>query len=288
MQAPSAAAAAAHPGRPLFRGALVTITDVACRTHDGACGLEQSVGDRLVFTRSGAAVARRADARQLALVSDPGQAVLLDAACAYRVRHPSSEPHACTIFAFASSVIADGAPPPGLASAQLLLRYHRLRGALLTRAAWSASSPLAVEEEAIALLSGATTAPADACRVVRARRHRELAESAKLLLASAPASRHNLAAVADAFGVSPSHLAHVFRAVVGVPMHQYLLHVRMALALDRLSGGATDLSRLALDLGFATHSHFSAAFRHHFGVPPRVVRRALGISHRHRSSDRSR
>src|SRR6185312_9723361 len=67
------------------------------------------------------------------------------------------------------------------------------------------------------------------------------------------------------------------------PMHQYLLQVRMAVALDRLSAGATDLSRLALDLGFATHSHFSAAFRQYFDVAPRVARAALeNVNARHR------
>ena len=48
-----------------------------------------------------------------------------------------------------------------------------------------------------------------------------------------------------------------------------------------LSGGASDLSRLAVDLGFATHSHFSAAFRHRFGLPPRCARKLLGLPPSH-------
>lgn len=98
---------------------------------------------------------------------------------------------------------------------------------------------------------------------------------ARAMLAEAPGRPHRLCDVARAVGVSPSHLSHVFHAEVGLPLHRYLLQLRMAQAIERLRHGERDLSRLALDLGFATHSHFSAAFRRTFGVPPSVARRAL-------------
>lgn len=267
---------------PLFRSALVTIADVCCARQESACALETNVErHRLVFTRSGAAITRRVDAcrpGQPDLMSDPVQAVLLDAGATYHVHHSSPAPHRCTTFAFTPSVFADDDAPepwtPRLISADVLLRYHRLRRTLLRQSQCADASPLAVEEEAVALLRGATMARTSV-RGARRRRHRELAESAKMVLAGAPGSPHRLGEVARSFGVSPSHLAHVFRAEVGLPMHQYLLHVRMAVALDRLSAGAADLSRLALDLGFATHSHFSAAFRQYFGVAPRVARSVL-------------
>jgi AraC-like DNA-binding protein len=107
------------------------------------------------------------------------------------------------------------------------------------------------------------------------RGHRQLAESVRAILVAEPGSPHRLKDLASMLGVSPSHLAHVFRAEVGLGLHQYLLQVRMALALDRLSDGASDLSRLAIDLGFVTHSHFSAVFRRCFGKPPSRVRELL-------------
>jgi AraC-like DNA-binding protein len=110
-------------------------------------------------------------------------------------------------------------------------------------------------------------------------RHRDLAEAAKTILVSAPGAPHRLNDLASRLGVSPSSLAHVFRAEVGLGLHQYLLQVRMTLALDRLSHGASDLSRLAVDLGFATHSHFSAVFRHYFGMQPRRARELLRRTH---------
>ena len=269
-------------GRLLFRSALVKIADVSCGTHEAVCDLAVSgCRHQLVFTRFGAAFAHRADARQADMVADPVQAVLLEAGAQYSLRHQSSAPHAYTVFAFASSAL----PNDGRASiakrhlirADVLLRYHRLRKMLLGPQALSEHSSLAVEEEAVTLLRRATV-PAEAANGTRMRRHRDLAESTKMVLASAPGAAHRLDDVAASLGVSPSHLAHVFRAEVGIPMHQYLLQVRMALAVDQLSGGAGTLSQLALDLGFVSHSHFTAAFRQFFGVPPRVARRALAIT----------
>jgi AraC-like DNA-binding protein len=40
------------------------------------------------------------------------------------------------------------------------------------------------------------------------------------------------------------------------------------MALEPLADGAGDLTRIALDLGFSSHSHFTAAFRRHFGLTP--------------------
>jgi AraC family transcriptional regulator len=51
--------------------------------------------------------------------------------------------------------------------------------------------------------------------------------------------------------------------------------VRLLLALERLEDGERDLSRLALDLGYSSHSHFTAAFRRSFGTPPSAARKLL-------------
>jgi AraC-like DNA-binding protein len=62
---------------------------------------------------------------------------------------------------------------------------------------------------------------------------------------------------------------------MGTSVHQYLLQRRLTLARDRLAQGVTSLSALALDLGFSTHSHFTAAFRRRFGITPREARLVL-------------
>lgn len=68
-------------------------------------------------------------------------------------------------------------------------------------------------------------------------------------------------------GLSTSRFLHVFRAHAQVAFRRYRLWARMRAAVTAISDGA-DLTRAALDAGFATPSHFSAAFRAMFGVAP--------------------
>ena len=59
---------------------------------------------------------------------------------------------------------------------------------------------------------------------------------------------------------SPVYLTQVFQQVEGLPLYRYHLRLRLARALD-LIAEREDLSGLAQDLGFSSHSHFSAAFQ---------------------------
>ena len=63
--------------------------------------------------------------------------------------------------------------------------------------------------------------------------------------------------------------------MTGESVARYLLRLRLALALERLADGETDLAAMAADLGFASHSHFSARFRSVLGVSPTSVRGSL-------------
>lgn len=96
---------------------------------------------------------------------------------------------------------------------------------------------------------------------------RKLVDRAKLILSSDLGRRWTLAEIAAAAGVSPVYLTQVFQQVEGLPLYRYQLRLRLARALDLL-GDCEDLTALALDLGFSSHSHFSAAFRKAFGKTP--------------------
>jgi AraC-like DNA-binding protein len=77
--------------------------------------------------------------------------------------------------------------------------------------------------------------------------------------------------VAREVGTSPAYLTDLFRRVEGVPLHKYLVQLRLARALVELPS-ASDLTALALSLGFSSHSHFSFAFRRAFGSTPSQFR----------------
>jgi AraC-like DNA-binding protein len=57
-----------------------------------------------------------------------------------------------------------------------------------------------------------------------------------------------------------------------------LQRLRVAAALERLAGGAADLTDLALDLGYSSHSHFTASFRSEVGTTPSRARRLLATA----------
>jgi AraC-like DNA-binding protein len=136
---------------------------------------------------------------------------------------------------------------------------------------------LLAEEAVLRLLAQAVSAPEPRAfgRARTRRDHAELAEAAKELLAARMAERLSLEAVAAALYVSPFHLARVFRSRTGFSLSGYVHGLRLRRAVDRLAVEPdTDLSRLALDLGYCSLSHFSGRFRAAFGRPPSALRGA--------------
>jgi AraC-like DNA-binding protein len=83
--------------------------------------------------------------------------------------------------------------------------------------------------------------------------------------------RLRLVDIARAVGASPAYLTDVFTRVEGVSLHRYLTQLRLARALDDLPS-VTDLTTVALDNGFSSHSHFTFAFRQSFGCTPSEFR----------------
>jgi AraC-like DNA-binding protein len=100
------------------------------------------------------------------------------------------------------------------------------------------------------------------------REHRALAEDAKAILAARVRETVRLEQVAVALAVSPFHLCRVFRAQTGYTLHGFQTALRLRMALDQLGGFRGDLAALAVDLGFAHHSHLTRSFRRAFGSTP--------------------
>jgi AraC-like DNA-binding protein len=99
-------------------------------------------------------------------------------------------------------------------------------------------------------------------------------DRAKLVLASDLARRWTLAEIAAEVRGSPVYLTQVFQQVEGVPLYRYQLNLRLARSLDLLAH-CDDLTDLSLELGFSSHSHFSAAFREAYGRSPSEFRQSV-------------
>lgn len=88
--------------------------------------------------------------------------------------------------------------------------------------------------------------------------------------------------LAGALRVSPFTLCRSFRRATGGTVHAWLDRLRAIRAADAILGGAGDLGALALELGFAHHSHLTSRVRHVFGVTPTQLRRRVDRSDRAR------
>jgi AraC-like DNA-binding protein len=74
--------------------------------------------------------------------------------------------------------------------------------------------------------------------------------------------------LASRIGVSVFHLCRTFRASTGSTLHAYRRDMRLRTAANLTRTYRGHLAALALEVGFYSHSHFSAAFRRAFGHAP--------------------
>ncbi|WP_269714377.1 helix-turn-helix transcriptional regulator [Caulobacter sp. NIBR2454] len=145
------------------------------------------------------------------------------------------------------------------ASPKLRLAAHRLRNI-----ADHGAGPLEADELAIQVLQEVLDTPKRSGGA-------PIVQRAKHVIHERGCERLSLQDIARAVGVSPVYLTQEFTRTEGMPLYQYQLHLRLGRALVELPHCA-DITGLAIDLGFSSHSHFGAAFRRVFGVTPAEFR----------------
>jgi AraC-like DNA-binding protein len=264
--------------QPLLETPTVTVRDVYCQgSFRGQSAEECATDTQLVFPYRGVYVRRlgRDEA-----VAEANQALFFNAAEGYRVSHPVPGGDASLTLIISEPDLRELAPRAFLRDgAALAFRQQRLRidpraQALVALLRHSLRQNIAesLEAESLALTLaqralGPRTSHAAGASVGR----RRLADRVKLVLATDLARRWTLAEIAAEVGGSPVYLTQVFKQVEGLPLYRYQLRLRLARALDLLAQ-YDDLTALSLDLGFSSHSHFSAAFREAYGRSPSEFR----------------
>jgi AraC-like DNA-binding protein len=220
---------------------------------------------------------------------DPAVITLYNPGQRYRRRVTSPEGDHCDYYAVSPRVMDDALrryDPRAMDSvggfratlvsspASLYLRQREFFRRLLTE---DGNDALMVEEGVLTLLSD-VLACGDERRAGPASdggsRTARLIEDARKLLATAFDRPLPLSVVARHLSCSPFHLCRVFRQGTGLTLHRYREQIRLRRALHLMEEG-TDFTNVALDLGYSSHSHFTAAFRRTFGIPPRRVRALL-------------
>ena len=97
---------------------------------------------------------------------------------------------------------------------------------------------------------------------------------AKDLLRSHYAESLSLDEIANDAGIDKFHLCRAFRDVVGLPPHAYLVHLRIARALDLLRA-RLPASQVAAEVGIYDQSQLNRHFKRIVGVTPGQYARAL-------------
>ncbi len=95
---------------------------------------------------------------------------------------------------------------------------------------------------------------------------------ARAMLDAATDRRMPLAEIAAQVTLSPSRLAHLLRAEIGMAPRRYLLWLRLRDALGALGRGAS-ITDAAHDAGFADAAHLSRTFRRMLGFAPSTALR---------------
>ena len=114
-----------------------------------------------------------------------------------------------------------------------------------------------------------------AVRPLPGRLVRERIEDTRRLLGDALAEQVSVTDIARRLEVSPFHLARQFRLLTGTSMHRYRRELRARAAVHALlEHPQRDLSTIAAEHGFASHSHLTSTCRQVFGQTPSGLRTA--------------
>jgi AraC-like DNA-binding protein len=91
-----------------------------------------------------------------------------------------------------------------------------------------------------------------------------------------PADLHSLSELSSQVAMSPFLFARVFRELIGLPPHKYLLRLRLARARTLLESGM-NVTNTCYSAGFNNLSHFIRTFRKHFGFVPSAMRSSRSV-----------
>jgi AraC family transcriptional regulator len=258
----------------------VALRDVRCAGECRHPSVEECVSTtHLVFPYRGVYL-RHVGGDQT--VADANHVLFFNAGEGYQVSHPVAGGDASLSLTLSEHILRELAPASLLGGREAIgfrlqhlgidPRAQALVAVLRHSLGNGSIEPLEAESLALTLVCR-SLGPRTAHEPGATRPRRRLADRVKVLLASDLSRRWSLADIAREIRASPVYLTQVFQQTEGIPLYRYQLRLRLAQALDLIER-YDDLSALAADLGFSSHSHFSAAFRQAYGRTPAAFRQS--------------
>lgn len=278
--------------RTLYDSPMISVRDYICRdtSHDHSAE-EISDANGIVLMRHGAFTRHFG---KKVTTADVNQSTFFSKNSVYRVSHPGDCGDRGTSFVVAESILTDivreldptvderpDDPFPftdGPCDTELFWR-HREFVMRLERADVDPLEPLWADVTGLQLVADVIESAFMHSGAKPKKRsstladHAERTEAAKTFLAAHIGENVLLDEVAAAVNASPFNFARIFQQQTGLPVHRYLTQLRLRVALERLPD-ADDITSLALELGFSSHSHFTDVFRREFGKTPSEFRRS--------------
>lgn len=98
--------------------------------------------------------------------------------------------------------------------------------------------------------------------------HIQFVEDVKTILASEYQSDLTVTRLARRLDCSAAYLSRTFRAMTGFRLINYRHELRLCQAAYLIEQTGADIGEIGVRMGFASHSHFSSAFRRRFGITP--------------------
>jgi AraC family transcriptional regulator len=265
--------------RTLFESDTLNIGQVETHPVSDACGdVEWQSSNAVVLPVGG--VFSKHDAPGRHVIGTPSHAVFVAADTPYRIGFPGGIGDRAIVLRFGDALAPEqldrggqeSLAPHGLLPAHAMM----LRNLLWTRLKKTEADRFEIETLGLDLLDlslGSMRAGNGSLRSSATARRTRAVARVKEAVAVAPADKWTIEKLAKLANLSPFHLCHVFRQFAGTSIYDYVLHERLAYTLNAVLDGGDDLTAIALDAGFASHSHFTARFRRFFGCTPAALRR---------------
>ena len=81
----------------------------------------------------------------------------------------------------------------------------------------------------------------------------------------------------EKFGLHPNYISTIIKRQTGLPLHKYLLNVRISHAVNLLDEGSGTISEIAEKCGFCDVYYFSAYFKKVMGASPSEYRKGMSL-----------
>jgi AraC family transcriptional regulator len=271
-----------YDARLLLHTDTVAAWDVVCPGLNRDRAEEESApGTRLVFPYRGVYVHAVGDTEY---IGEANHVVIVNPDEPYQVSHPVTGGDATLTIGVDPATLLELAPPeylraPGLpalkhSGLRIDARSQLLSAQLRQRLVRNTISQLEAETLALELIRHTLGDRASHTARHGNGRPERMADRVKLLLSADPWRKWTLEEIANCIGVTPVYLTDVFSRVEGIPLYRYHIRLRLVRALAVLADCAS-VEALAFDLGFHSHSHFSAAFKQTFNQTPSEFQRSI-------------